>query len=858
MADADAQAPATKAFGFKNIAGPLCALKLSVFPIGKGAKKPLLEWRTFQVIVPTKPMIERWHEMYPDANVGIVCGAASNLVALDVNGAEGAESLAAIEAEQTGRLPMSWRVTTKRGMHIYFAFPEAMRAGLSEGAARAVMPAGLSLRAEGDYIVGPGSVHGGGGVYAWHPEGSPFSGEPLVPLPRSLFLLLTTGNAESPEALPVAAPRDAPVFQDEPTPVAADPWVEEHFERTIKNLLSAPEATRSHVLTGVAYRMGQYIARGMLPRARVVAELKAAALTIGLDPKAVDATLFSAMNAKRQTPTETRQEREAALERQGLGPRVNEDWGEPADTRAGHDPVVHTLEDAPPNPWTFDDNFPTASAQGGHLSELNANDTANAYRFVTRHGRDYLTCPEMGWLMWSGQRWRPDKATWRLVDAADAMRRIEDEAPFLVDAKAQKARLKWSQQSSNSAPLANAIKLASPHLHIEASHFDQYTELLNTPAGVVSLRDGRLHAHERMMYLTQMIAISPDFKQIPSNFLHFMRQTFGGDQDLIDYMQTVMGYCMTGHTWDQCLFFFFGQGQNGKTVMVNLITKILGFGSGTAGGYSFQVPKGALLDDYGTDNLVHLASRFRAMRVIASTEIGIGDVLAESNVKSLTGSDPITARELYKAHHQFWPTHKFIMFGNYRPTIKGVDKGIWRRIKLVPFMHAVPQDAKIMDYEDRLIATEGGGILAWMIQGAQRYLAQGKLIEPPAVSLAIQDYQANQDILGQFIDDHCSVFKPSVGDTEADIPISEDLASAFAIYCENEGQRPWSASILRQKMEHKNFPWIKAPSGRRGFRGVVVSKMPRPTRQHTRGAIQGHGGAPDDRADLPSLWGDNN
>ncbi len=173
----------------RDAALALAARGWSVIPIEPRGKRPLAAWHEFHQRRAGADEIAAWFARWPDANVGIVTGAVSQLVVLDIDASHGGlQSLAALEAEH-GALPPTVEAVTGGGeRHLYFARQAPAlrnRAGLRPG---------IDLRAEGGSVVAPPSLHPSGRRYAWAPGGAPDQ-TPPAPLPRWLFDCTRTAHA---------------------------------------------------------------------------------------------------------------------------------------------------------------------------------------------------------------------------------------------------------------------------------------------------------------------------------------------------------------------------------------------------------------------------------------------------------------------------------------------------------------------------------------------------------------------------------------------------------------------------------------------------------------------------------------
>lgn len=157
----------------------------SVIPLRPREKRPLISWVRYQHVRADQTRITRWYSRWPGANVGIVTGAVSSLVVLDVDMVHGGErSLGQIENTH-GVLPHTVEaITGGGGRHLYFARPGQTvhnQVGLAPG---------LDLRGDGGFVVAPPSIHPSSQCYAWAPGHAPDE-TPLAPMPPWLVHLVT-------------------------------------------------------------------------------------------------------------------------------------------------------------------------------------------------------------------------------------------------------------------------------------------------------------------------------------------------------------------------------------------------------------------------------------------------------------------------------------------------------------------------------------------------------------------------------------------------------------------------------------------------------------------------------------------
>lgn len=161
----------------------------AVVPMAARGKRPIVLWEEYQHRLPSEAEVAAWFARWPEANVGIVTGAVSGLVVLDVDPKHGGEDSLAALVRMHGALPATVEaVTGGGGRHLYFAHPGVPtrnKVGLAPG---------IDLRADGGVVVAPPSRHPSGRRYAWRPGCAPDE-SPLVTLPGWLLRRIVEGNA---------------------------------------------------------------------------------------------------------------------------------------------------------------------------------------------------------------------------------------------------------------------------------------------------------------------------------------------------------------------------------------------------------------------------------------------------------------------------------------------------------------------------------------------------------------------------------------------------------------------------------------------------------------------------------------
>ncbi len=408
-------------------------------------------------------------------------------------------------------------------------------------------------------------------------------------------------------------------------------------------------------------------------------------------------------------------------------------------------------------------------------------DTGNAARFAARYKDRARFVHGRGWVVWDELRWRQD-ATGQIMELAKELARtIHQEAAGLNNTDLGDAVTRHAKASLQAPKLKAMLDLAEsePDLAAESLALDSHDMLLGVANGVVNLKTGKLQPAKRDDMLTLHSAVMFDAKAQCPRFIAFIDQVTGGDRPLAKYLQRVVGYSLTGLTTEQCLFFLYGNGLNGKSTFLNVIKAVVG------ADFAKQTPSETLMAKRtsGTNDI----ARLQSVRVVIANEVEDGSLLAESLVKQMTGGEAMAARFHYAEYFEYLPKFKLFIAGNHKPTIRGRDDGIWRRIRLVPFEVTILPAQRDPHLQDKLF-TELPGILNWAIKGCLAWQKNG-LQEPKSVTDAVSSYREEMDVIGQWLAECCTVaanFEIRAG----------DAYRSYKSWSEQYGYKPMAAGTF--------------------------------------------------------------
>lgn len=423
-------------------------------------------------------------------------------------------------------------------------------------------------------------------------------------------------------------------------------------------------------------------------------------------------------------------------------------------------------------------NTETISGAANVADRTTWNDTGLGLRIIQEAAGRIRWIVDRGlWARWNGKHWEDDHHAGEAQRIAkvvggklwDELHNAGPSAPMPL------VRFVMNTKNRRSIDAAIAMAKSEPAAEIKSAAFDADADLLNVGNGILDLRTRQLRPHDPSAMLTKLAGVDYDPAATCPRWLAFVEAVTCGDQALAEFLQRSFGLALSADQSEQRLWIHHGEGSNGKGTALAVLHRVFGTYAGPA-------PVEILLARRHDGDREIGVAKLAGKRLAFAQEADDGVRLSEATVKALTGSDPLTGRFLYQNNFEVFPTWHLHLAVNDRPSIRGTDHGIWRRVTLVPWLHTFGEAEKRPRavVEAELIA-DGSGILNWLLDGYHAWRADG-LRPPAAVTAATTDYRSDCDSVRAWIADACIV------EAGAEAPAS-DLFVAYRDWCRRAGDR---------------------------------------------------------------------
>ncbi|QDY79808.1 phage/plasmid primase, P4 family [Streptomyces qinzhouensis] len=424
------------------------------------------------------------------------------------------------------------------------------------------------------------------------------------------------------------------------------------------------------------------------------------------------------------------------------------------------------------------------------VGQLGESDAMNAHALTAFCGGRIRYAPGLGFYTWNGRVWgRSDTRVRQEIHRMGAA--------LVLAGQTQAAR--GFTMTSRIDALMTELK-SVPSVRVNASDFDNRPDLLGFRNGVVDLRTGVLRSHDMRDMLTHGLAVEyhPDAECL--RWESFLEEIFPRSPELPAYVQRLVGYGITGHVSEQIFAVLWGKGANGKSVLIDALIEVFREISKTTPFATFEAKN--------TGGIPNDIAALRGARFVMASEGESGAPMSEAILKRVTGKDMISARYLRREFFEFKPSFLLLLATNHKPKFKSQDEGLWRRVKLLPFLRTFEPDER--DYElDAKLRRETEGIAAWAVRGAVEWYRSG-LQDPQVIAGASREYRETSDQLAGFF--------PGVLErgSEDDVMNGTEAFNRYLDWCEEENlpaRERWTRRAFYDAMEERGLYRRKTMKG---------------------------------------------
>ncbi|MFF4314994.1 phage/plasmid primase, P4 family [Streptomyces sp. NPDC001507] len=375
---------------------------------------------------------------------------------------------------------------------------------------------------------------------------------------------------------------------------------------------------------------------------------------------------------------------------------------------------------------------------------MHADDDLAEYAWKNAFGGNVVFNRALGW-----RYYRPGDAVWTVDPRGDKV--ASEVQSMMRDLRSNEKDQRRSQilGSKTKRDAVVAMLAGLPEVATTETHgWDEHPDLVAAPNGVIELRTGELLPGDPALRLTKAVRVPYDADAECPRWERFISEVFAHDPELPGYVQRLLGYGLTGHVKEQCFAVLFGpSGANGKSTLLTALRNI-------AGPHAATVPFD-MFTKTGKGRSGPDAELLLGARLALASETNRTAELDTAAIKNATGGEEINVNPKYRDPFAFKPEALILLATNYKPVVRDMDGGTWRRIKVLPFLQRFEGDNKDPHLEDTL-REEYPGILAWLVRGAAAWYADG-LNEPASVTEAIAEYREESDPVAEFIADVITV-----------------------------------------------------------------------------------------------------
>jgi putative DNA primase/helicase len=311
---------------------------------------------------------------------------------------------------------------------------------------------------------------------------------------------------------------------------------------------------------------------------------------------------------------------------------------------------------------------------------------------------------------------------------------------------------------------------------------------INVQNGMYYLNEKKLTEHNektKEKYSTNLFAVNFDEDATCPRWSQFVYEIFDHDEDKyqkVSLLQEFLGYCLTNDVSFQTALLLLGNGSNGKSIVIQVMEKILG------------------KENYSNIELQQLSNKNYVIEIQNKhlnicTEIDSRNSFSSGIFKRIVAGETLTGDAKFKNPIKFQPYCKLLFATNDLPKTTDTTKGYFRRLKILKFNRSFEGKHKDPYLMEKLNG-ELDGVFNWLLQGLERLYENKNFSDPESSIFEVEKYLESSNSVVSFISEKCEINHDPSYYVKYD-----DLYREYRIYCSDSGDKPFKKMNFKSEIE---------------------------------------------------------
>lgn len=264
--------------------------------------------------------------------------------------------------------------------------------------------------------------------------------------------------------------------------------------------------------------------------------------------------------------------------------------------------------------------------------------------------------------------------------------------------------------------------------------------------GILHIPSRELTAHDPNFFCTNILPYAYDKNNDPKQFKKFINEIFDNDEESINTIQEMIGYCITFDTSLQKMFMLLGPPRSGKSTLCYIIESLIGKAN-------VANPK---LHDFGQQfGMSMLEGKSLAIVPDARIENGAKSKSIIETLLCITGEDTVSFDKKYKNYFTGKLNTRIILVSNVSPQLIDASGALASRLIFLKtqksFVDNENYDLKAMLLEELPL------IFSWALDGLDRLMKRGRFIQPKISAHLLEEFKTISNPIQAFVNAKCNV-----------------------------------------------------------------------------------------------------